>query len=36
MNFDKAGNYKDVTRAFELKGHKAGVYSFSFNMDSSR
>ncbi|OWF53107.1 transducin beta-like protein 2 [Mizuhopecten yessoensis] len=34
--FDKNGSYVDTKRAFELKGHSAGVYSFSFNNDSSR
>ncbi|CAG2251092.1 TBL2 [Mytilus edulis] len=34
--FDKGGGYKDVKRAFELKGHSSGVNCFSFNSDSSR
>ncbi|KAK3084303.1 hypothetical protein FSP39_011349, partial [Pinctada imbricata] len=34
--FDKSGNFTSYKRAFELKGHSAGVYSFSFNNDSSR
>jgi len=34
--FDKTGNYTQIKRAFELKGHSAGVYNFSFNADSSR
>ena len=34
--FDKGGNYKDVSRAFELKGHTAGVYHFSFSEGSTR
>ncbi|XP_041347453.1 transducin beta-like protein 2 isoform X2 [Gigantopelta aegis] len=34
--FDKSGNFKEAKRAFELKGHGAGVHSFSFNSDSSR
>ncbi|XP_060075371.1 transducin beta-like protein 2 [Ylistrum balloti] len=34
--FNKNGSYSDTKRAFELKGHTAGVYSFSFNNDSSR
>uniref|UniRef100_A0A0B6ZZF9 Uncharacterized protein n=1 Tax=Arion vulgaris TaxID=1028688 RepID=A0A0B6ZZF9_9EUPU len=34
--FDKSGSYQEVKRAFELKGHGAGVYSFSFNNDSRR
>jgi hypothetical protein len=31
-----AGNFKEIKRAFELKGHLAGIYSFSFNSDSTR
>lgn len=34
--FDKGGGFQDVKRAFELKGHTAGVNCFSFNSDSSR
>ena len=34
--FDKSGDFKEVKKAFELKGHSAGVYSFSFNSDSSK
>ncbi|KAJ6655691.1 hypothetical protein lerEdw1_004744 [Lerista edwardsae] len=34
--FSKGGDFQEVTRAFELKGHKAGVYSFSFSNDSRR
>ncbi|XP_005100638.1 transducin beta-like protein 2 [Aplysia californica] len=34
--FDKTGNFKEVKRAFELKGHTASVYSFDFNNDSRR
>ncbi|XP_007430322.1 transducin beta-like protein 2 [Python bivittatus] len=34
--FTKSGDFREVTRAFELKGHKAGVYSFSFSNDSRR
>jgi len=34
--FDKGGNFKEVKRAFELKGHSAAVYSFDFNNDSRR
>jgi WD40 repeat protein len=34
--FDKSGGFKEVTRAFELKGHSASVYWFSFNGDSRR
>ncbi|KAM3851551.1 transducin beta-like protein 2 isoform 2-T3 [Vipera latastei] len=34
--FSKSGDFREVTRAFELKGHKAGVYSFAFSNDSRR
>ncbi|CAG5117125.1 unnamed protein product [Candidula unifasciata] len=34
--FDKSGSFQEVKRAFELKGHGAGVYCFSFNNDSRR
>jgi len=34
--FTKSGDFQEVRRAFELKGHSAGVYSFSFNNDSTR
>ncbi|CAH1233279.1 TBL2 [Branchiostoma lanceolatum] len=36
VNFAKGGDFKEVSRAFELKGHSSGVYSFDFNMDSTR
>jgi len=34
--FDKGGNFQDVRRAFELKGHMAGVHWFAFSADSYR
>ncbi|KYO33261.1 transducin beta-like protein 2 isoform X1 [Alligator mississippiensis] len=34
--FGKSGDFREVVRAFELKGHSAGVYSFSFSNDSRR
>jgi len=34
--FDKSGNFQDVRRAFELKGHMAGVHWFAFSADSHR
>nr|XP_002121074.1 transducin beta-like protein 2 [Ciona intestinalis] len=36
VNFTRSGDYKDVTRAFELKGHTTSVWSFDFNNDSTR
>ncbi|XP_077402843.1 transducin beta-like protein 2 [Vanacampus margaritifer] len=32
--FAKTGEFKEVTRAFELKGHSAGVHAFAFSNDS--
>lgn len=34
--FNKAGEFKEVKRAFELKGHSSGVYCFAFSNDSTR
>ncbi|NXG14353.1 TBL2 protein, partial [Grallaria varia] len=34
--FGKNGEFRGVTRAFELKGHTAGVISFAFSNDSRR
>lgn len=34
--FDKPGNFKEVSRAFELKGHSAGIHHFAFSGDSTR
>ncbi|XP_023232960.1 transducin beta-like protein 2 isoform X2 [Centruroides sculpturatus] len=34
--FNKSGEFKEVRRAFELKGHSSGVYCFSFSNDSTR
>ncbi|XP_041096888.1 transducin beta-like protein 2 isoform X1 [Polyodon spathula] len=34
--FGKGGDFKEVARAFDLKGHSAGVCSFSFSNDSRR
>ncbi|XP_067084781.1 transducin beta-like protein 2 [Osmerus mordax] len=34
--FGKSGEFREVTRAFDLKGHSAGVHSFSFSNDSRR
>jgi len=36
VNFTKGGAFTDVTRAFVLKGHTASVWSFAFNLDSTR
>ncbi|KAM9498893.1 transducin beta-like protein 2 isoform 2-T2 [Salvelinus alpinus] len=34
--FGKGGEFKEVARAFDLKGHSAGVHSFAFSNDSRR
>ncbi|XP_037231052.1 transducin beta-like protein 2 isoform X2 [Falco biarmicus] len=34
--FNKNGDFQEVARAFELKGHTAGIHSFSFSNDSRR
>ncbi|KFM56868.1 Transducin beta-like protein 2, partial [Stegodyphus mimosarum] len=34
--FTKTGEFKEVKRAFELKGHTSGIHHFSFSNDSSR
>ncbi|CAN9501178.1 unnamed protein product [Ophioblennius macclurei] len=34
--FGKGGEFREVTRAFDLKGHSAGVHSFAFSNDSHR
>ncbi|XP_028662773.1 transducin beta-like protein 2 [Erpetoichthys calabaricus] len=34
--FGKGGDFKEVTRAFDLKGHSAGVHYFAFSNDSRR
>ena len=36
VSFDRGGGFKEVTRAFELKGHRSGVLSFSFSEGSAR
>uniref|UniRef100_A0A3Q3EST3 Transducin beta like 2 n=1 Tax=Labrus bergylta TaxID=56723 RepID=A0A3Q3EST3_9LABR len=34
--FGKGGEFKEVARAFDLKGHSAGVHAFAFSNDSHR
>ncbi|XP_061558176.1 transducin beta-like protein 2 [Phycodurus eques] len=34
--FSKTGEFKEVARAFELKGHSAGVHAFAFSNDSHK
>ncbi|CAL8266129.1 unnamed protein product [Merluccius merluccius] len=34
--FGKSGEFREVTRAFDLKGHSAGVHSFAFSNNSHR
>ena len=35
VEFSKSGSFERMSRAFELKGHTAGILSFSFNSDST-
>lgn len=34
--FGKGGEFREVIRAFDLKGHSAGVHAFAFSNDSHR
>jgi hypothetical protein len=34
--FDRNADFKEIKKAFQLKGHTAGVYHFAFNTDSTR
>jgi WD40 repeat protein len=36
VNFAKNGDYQSVTKAFVLSGHTSSVWSFAFNLDSTR
>ncbi|XP_006155031.1 transducin beta-like protein 2 isoform X1 [Tupaia chinensis] len=36
VRFGKKGDFQEVVRAFELKGHSAAVHSFAFSKDSRR
>ncbi|XP_063847859.1 LOW QUALITY PROTEIN: uncharacterized protein LOC135092965 [Scylla paramamosain] len=36
VKFGKTGNFEGIKRAFDLTGHKAGIYSCSINSDSTR
>ncbi|XP_046384384.1 transducin beta-like protein 2 [Ischnura elegans] len=36
VSFAKSGEFKQLARAFELKGHTSGIHDFGFNCDSSR
>ncbi|VDN04844.1 unnamed protein product [Thelazia callipaeda] len=33
---DRHGNFQDLKKVFDLKGHSSGIYSFSFNQSSTR
>uniref|UniRef100_A0A915L9H3 Transducin beta-like protein 2 n=1 Tax=Romanomermis culicivorax TaxID=13658 RepID=A0A915L9H3_ROMCU len=35
VEFARNDEFKDVTRAFDLKGHSSGIRSFDFNQDST-
>lgn len=34
--FSKTGEFKQVSKAFDLVGHSSGVYDFNYNADTSR
>ncbi|KAJ8679511.1 hypothetical protein QAD02_015298 [Eretmocerus hayati] len=34
--FTKSGEFKQVSKGFDLAGHSSGVYDFAFNSDTSR
>ncbi|VDD94177.1 unnamed protein product [Enterobius vermicularis] len=34
--FNRQGEFQDVKKAFDLKGHRSGIPSFAFNQNSSR
>ncbi|XP_047369119.1 transducin beta-like protein 2 isoform X5 [Vespa velutina] len=34
--FNKTGDFKQVSKAFDLTGHSSGVYDFNYNADTSR
>lgn len=36
VSFTKSGDFKQVSKAFDLGGHSSGIYDFDFNTDSSR
>lgn len=36
MQFNKTGEFKQVLRAFELRGHTSGIQHMAFNSDTSR
>ncbi|CAG0886288.1 unnamed protein product [Darwinula stevensoni] len=36
VKFTRTGEFSGLVRAFELKGHNSGVYSFGFNTDSTK
>ena len=36
VQFTKAGDYHQVTRAMQLTGHQSGVYHCSLSADSTR
>jgi len=36
VKFSRGGEFEKVSRAFDLTGHRSGVYSFAFSADSGR
>lgn len=35
VSFTKSGEYKQVTKAYELTGHSSGIYDVAFDVDTS-
>ncbi|XP_076040326.1 transducin beta-like protein 2 isoform X2 [Oratosquilla oratoria] len=36
VRFNKTGSFEGIKRAYQLKGHKSGIYSCHFNSDSTK
>jgi len=36
VNYAKTGEFEKLSRAFDLRGHSAGVLDFAFTSDSSK
>lgn len=34
--FTKSGDFKQVSKAFDLAGHSSGIFDFTFSTDSSQ
>lgn len=36
VKFSRSGEFQSVQKAFDLSGHKSGIYDFAFDQDSSK